>query len=434
MKAKHGLLTGFAGILIAAITFIAACDNLGTGETVDKAALKTAIDSANSAKDGVETSIDGAGIYTTVYWVTEDQLETFNLAISAAQAVYTAASDQTSADAAKTALESATAVFVDQKQYGSLTPPDIYVAGQAGTAIKLWKNNIPVHTINDGNYNWVEDLLVSGANVYLAGSVNDGAGNSVARVWKNGLALYSSLPGGESASVTGINGSDIYVGGIGPADEYNYTGMVWKNGASYFTFPAEDVLTSSLRDMAVSGGNVYSLGLEVTTSQETWLRVYKNSSSTPLYSYTDGDGDGHIQGSALAVIGNDVFIAGTEKIAADKTVIKVWKNDAELYPYPLTTGYNAYPCAMEVIGTDVYVAGWEMLYGNQREFKIWKNGSVLYTLAKGEDVYGADMTILDGDVFTVGTDGVSAKVWRNSSVLYSQQNAEFRRIVVKAAQ
>jgi hypothetical protein len=431
---KKAFVKGLSALLL--LVAIIGCDDLNTltTEEADKTALKTAIDSANAAKSGVVASVDGTEVSTTVYWVTAGQLNTFSTAISAAQTVYdTTTSDQTTVDTAKSTLESATTVFIGQRNYGSLILPDIYVAGQVGTTIKLWKNNISLYTINDGNYNWVEDLLVSGDDVYLTGSVNDGENNSVAKLWKNSSVFYNNLPGGSSGSVIGINGSDIYVGGFGPVDEYHYTGMVWKNGSSYFSFPTTNILTSSLYDMVVSGGHVYSLGSEVNTSQETWLRIFKDSSATPIYSYTDGDGDGHIGGSAMAVEGTDVYIAGTEKIAADKTVIKIWKNGTELYPYPLTNSYDAYPGAMAVSGTDVYVVGTEIISGNQRAFRIWKNGGVLYTLAVGEYAgYGAvDMTIFNGDIFTVGTDGVSAKVWRNETVVYSQQNVEFRCIIVK---
>ena len=90
---------------------------------VDKAALQTAITTANSAKDGVVTSVDGTDVAQGTYWVTTDVMSTFEAAITTAQGVYDKA-EATAEEVSKavTDLNAATETFNQAKQEGTKAP------------------------------------------------------------------------------------------------------------------------------------------------------------------------------------------------------------------------------------------------------------------------------------------------------------------------
>ena len=90
---------------------------------VDKAALQTAITTANSAKEGVVTSVDGTDVAEGTYWVTTDVMSTFEAAITTAQGVYDKA-EATAEEVSKavTDLNAATETFNQAKQEGTKAP------------------------------------------------------------------------------------------------------------------------------------------------------------------------------------------------------------------------------------------------------------------------------------------------------------------------
>ena len=90
---------------------------------VDKAALQTAITTANSAKEGVVTSVDGTDVAQGTYWVTTDVMSTFEAAITTAQGVYDKA-EATAEEVSKavTDLNAATETFNQAKQEGTKAP------------------------------------------------------------------------------------------------------------------------------------------------------------------------------------------------------------------------------------------------------------------------------------------------------------------------
>jgi uncharacterized repeat protein (TIGR02543 family) len=89
-------------------------------DPVDKTALQTALNAANTAKTGVTASADGTDVSTAAFWVTQDQLTAFNAAIAAAQAVYdNADANQAAVNSAATMLGTAAAAFTAQKQAGT---------------------------------------------------------------------------------------------------------------------------------------------------------------------------------------------------------------------------------------------------------------------------------------------------------------------------
>jgi hypothetical protein len=118
--ALRALLCVFAAVMALVVV---GCDNPSGGSNggaVDKTALAAAIVMANSAKDGVFTSEDGADVTTDKQWVTQAVKDVFTAAIATAQGVHdNAAATQAQADSAKTTLDAAVGIFNDAKSDGT---------------------------------------------------------------------------------------------------------------------------------------------------------------------------------------------------------------------------------------------------------------------------------------------------------------------------
>jgi hypothetical protein len=136
-------------LTIAAALIFLGCDNLngGGGAPADKTALNNAISAANAAKEGVEVDTDGTHIPAEKVWVTQEVMDSFNNAISAAQAAANdAGASQGDVDSAAGALTTATTVFNNSKKNGTLRPID--------TAIKMAKDakeGVEVDPVIDGD-------------------------------------------------------------------------------------------------------------------------------------------------------------------------------------------------------------------------------------------------------------------------------------------
>jgi len=107
-------------MLIFAISATLSCEDILGDTDVDTTALQEAIASAKNEKSGVLTSADGEDVAAGTYWVTNIQMNTFNSAISSAEAAFMSASNQSSVNSATTALKSAINIFKGQKKSGTM--------------------------------------------------------------------------------------------------------------------------------------------------------------------------------------------------------------------------------------------------------------------------------------------------------------------------
>jgi putative cell wall-binding protein len=96
-----------------------------TTSTVDPSALSAAITDATVAKTGISESADGTDIDPAIQWVTPEVMQTFNAAITSAQATFDGAPTQPQVDAAVMRLSDAIAAFEAAKAPGTfvLEPP-----------------------------------------------------------------------------------------------------------------------------------------------------------------------------------------------------------------------------------------------------------------------------------------------------------------------
>ena len=135
--------------------------------------------------------------------------------------------------------------------------------------------------------------------VYAAGYEQNGAGTSVAKVWKNGTAT-PALTGGTSnavATALAVMGGDVYVAGREVNAAGRNVAKVWKNGAAT---PALTNGTSGAvaNALAVVGGDVYAAGYERNAAGNIVAKVWKNGTAVP--SLTEGTSDAAVNAIVLA--------------------------------------------------------------------------------------------------------------------------------------
>ena len=122
-KAVHWTAGITALIVVITIGFVAlsltGCDDGDNTDLLDYTALDTAISSANAAKAGVTISANGADVGTTVQWVTQAQMNTFNNAIDAAEIVRSNATTQAQIDNAVSTLNAVVVTFNNAKKAGT---------------------------------------------------------------------------------------------------------------------------------------------------------------------------------------------------------------------------------------------------------------------------------------------------------------------------
>ena len=109
-----------------------------------------------------------------------------------------------------------------------------------GTTAKLWKNGVST-ILNDAptGFSRANDVFVSGNDVFVVGDKFITKNQSIAMLWKNGVAknLTNGSSGASSRSVY-VSGDDVYVCGYDETtpNEFgfftSYNGKIWKNGVS----------------------------------------------------------------------------------------------------------------------------------------------------------------------------------------------------------
>jgi hypothetical protein len=342
----------------------------------DKNVLGAAIGAAKTAKDGVVVSVNGGGLFSTVYWVTSGQLSAFTGAISAAEAVYDdAGANQEAVDAAVTALQTALGTFNSQKQPGLKV---LYIAGiyvQNGSPkAAYWKGAVR-YELPSGGMPGIRGFAFVGSDMYIAGFDDSGP-----CYWKNGircsLPIASGGSGGSAQSIT-VLGSDVYIAG----HYYTSGACYWKNGVRTDLGAA----FSFAWDIEVSGSDVYIAG-DVDNHACYW----KNGTKFDL---PDG-GANFSYAHAAAVSGSDLYITGVYYNGS--IVACYWKNGIK---YDLSGNYAA---ALAVLGGDIYILG---AYESGGLYKpcYWKNGARTALSVPGPANGHASAIAFDGgDVYITG--------------------------------
>ncbi|MDR3172211.1 MAG: FIVAR domain-containing protein [Treponema sp.] len=214
----HGVLAGFAVLLLAAIFTFTGCpidpDPGPENPTVDKAALTAAINAANTAKSSVVVNTAAGNVSLGTNWVTEAEMTALTTAITAAEAVKDKAdATQTEVDNATTALTTATSAFNTAKKDGTSTGStagDKASLEAAITAANTAKSSVAIDT-NAGNVplgtKWVTEAEMTAFNTAIisAEAVKNNADATPAEVNNAITALTTATSAFNTAIKTGNN-------------------------------------------------------------------------------------------------------------------------------------------------------------------------------------------------------------------------------------
>jgi hypothetical protein len=288
-------------------------------------------------------------------------------------------------------------------------PPDVYVAGfeindSNSYIAKYWKNGTPV-VLGAGTYgSWVNSIVVSGSDVYAAGTEGSADGD-VAKYWINGVAVTLSAPGvsNEACTVLSIfvDGNDVYAAGVCQG-----VGQYWKNGVSVALTDAANY--GEAWSIVESGGDVYVGGWQYVTTQIDATHTYtapvamlwKNGVRTEL-----SDPLAYGIAHSIFLSGGDVYLAGNtcqENQPPGCDLVTYWKNGT---PVVLPGQNPSGGTSIFVSGEDVYVAGdYQYGIGSNNIGDLWKNGT-LTPLTTGPSA--ANQVVVSGsDVYVAGANTV----------------------------
>ena len=269
---------------------------------------------------------------------------------------------------------------------------DVYLLGGTNSVYCYWKMEQPqTPTLLEGG-NGHAIAVSSNGDVYVGGEQRAGDNDPLLPCyWKNGQKVSLSvdypyeLRGGEVEDIA-ISGDNVYiVGGLfGSSNELHSSAVYWKNGQQ-ITLAHNQGYPSSI---AVSGNDVYvcnggSDGSGIIEEDGNAFAVYwENGRQITLTQHRDGYDD-YIP-SGIAVYGSDVYVCGyffrpmiynysgsgsgstTGETVRWKAVY--WKNGQLI-----TLAQNAVATGIAVHGNDVYVCGY-MYSGSGTLAVYWKNG------------------------------------------------------------
>jgi hypothetical protein len=307
--------------------------------------------------------------------------------------------------------------------------PDVYVAGfeinDSDLHIaKYWKNGAPVVLGAGTDGSWANSIVVSGGDVYAAGTEGSADGD-VAKYWINGVAVTLSAPGVPSEACTVlsifVDGNDVYAAGVCQG-----VGQYWKNGVSVALTDAANY--GEAWSIAESDGDVYVAGWQYVTTQIDSTHTYtapvamlwKNGVRTEL-----SDPLAFGVGFSMFLLGSDIYVAGNtcqENQSPPCSVATYWKNGT---PVVLTTQTDTNATSVFASGSDVYVAGnYTYGIGSNNIGDLWTNGTLTQlttvpsaanqVVVSGSDVYIAGASTVAGNetagyfkngFFTPVTDG-----------------------------
>lgn len=261
---------------------------------------------------------------------------------------------------------------------------DVYVAGYEEDAPMLWKNGEPTKLSHKGLGGIATAVFVSGNDVYVAGleCVYDGGQDQndpsryVGVFWKNGIiSRFTDLAGKADLEVNDlfVSGSDVYLVG---QDKFGAqpSAMLWKNGIADPLSDGSKFARAS--SVFVSGNDVYVVG-RVSKTATLW----KNGVAEKLT-----DGSKFAQASSVFASGNDIYIVGTEE-RDSKRVVMLWTKRGESGRWEskdITDGSKeAVASSVYVIDNHIYIVGYE------RKENSTLNIAMLWTKAADSDTWEA---------------------------------------------
>jgi len=422
----------------------------------DKTALGAVLAAANSAKESVVVSVNGTDVLTTVYWVTQGQMDSFTSAIATAQAFYDADdADQSMVNSARIALVAATTVFNGQKQFGTKTDGtqdtsyDVYIAGGYSNGAEsipcYWKNDVKTDLPLTTGYfrGWAEKIIIDGNDIYVLGNVDDD-NRSVGCYWKNGV--ISLIPNNGGTMDMAVLNGDLYIAGAYETQEGNYPfPCYWKNGIKTDLTIPEGGYDGWASTISVYGNSVYITGAYSLAGWSYPMICYwSNGARNDLITAPPTEGYNIYD---IAVSESGVIIVGTTSWSYPRTPW-YWKNNFNNLSVP--AGSDTIPWSIALSNNDVFIAGFydNGHLSNRKTWACyWKNGE-LVTLPDnddGRDGFAHAISVVGNDVFIAGSVDVfndfnggnstsTACYWKNGTLIELSSNASANGIFVVARQ
>ncbi len=239
--------------------------------------------------------------------------------------------------------ESASDLIVSVAYGVAMDGNEVYACGYGknsnGKWIAAYWNGGHVTPLSDGlKEAFSYDIEVKNNIVYVVGNIVSESGLKSACIWKNGV-LTELTDGSYFASAQSIfvEGNDVYVAGFEDSDTKTIA-KVWKNGIA-MPLSANESYAQSIK---VVNGVVYVVGWEHINNIDQAV-LWKNGVPTYL---TNGDRPGIAVD--LCVKGDDIYVVGKEADEVkDLARIKVWKNGESMTLTPDTE--NAYATGIVVV-------------------------------------------------------------------------------------
>ena len=261
---------------------------------------------------------------------------------------------------------------------------DIYLSGSS----KYLKNNVAFDLESVSGFSSSGNLIdVQGGNVYSAGNISR-TSQRIAAYWKNGQ--INLLEPSNSASFSNVedisvSGNDVYaVGSVTQYSPFYYYKCYWKNGvrttldgsnySGSFSQPTSSVMKIDKGDVYIASQNYYNIYKPVYWKNGVMQNL---SFSLPINS---------VDINCIDVENNDVYIAGLALDVNNTRIGFYWKNN---------TFHRIEGCetifAIDVLGSDVYAAG-----KTATGMAYWKNGQKT-DIAFGNSV--TNIQVVNNDVY-----------------------------------
>lgn len=208
------------------------------------------------------------------------------------------------------------AVFVKDK--------DVYVAGSYAPAVAnatqqavIWKNGEMIKVGSSGIYTKLNDIFVSGNDVYVVGYERGKVGTQ-SKYWKNGVETTLSQPSNTTyARGIWVDKGDCYIIGYADVDPTRSI-KLWKNAVSKNLLSGSTLMQGT--GITVDNDNVYAVGHQSVGGKFVPL-VFKNNEQMPIQHSTSG----HSSAFAVQVSDDKVYVLGTEHNNGERNYV-IWEN------------------------------------------------------------------------------------------------------------
>lgn len=263
---------------------------------------------------------------------------------------------------------------------------DIYVCGVSTSFTPAyWKNGVIVNLPITAGYNQgsARSIVVSGSDVYVAGSDQVNGSRSLPKLWKNGAIVPVSLSTGNISNglpvvlgilyAVAVSGTDVYLAGSQSPFSGNQVVTYWKNGVP---IPLSDGTTvGEATGLFLSGSDVYVSGYVQGTGQRTY---WKNGTAVPIT----------VPSNSTSFVGRGIYVSPAGDVyecGEYQNLAKFWKNGVMTDLSTTTAGNSNFESAFSITGTgtDVYIAGNAIGKGTG----YWKNGNFT-ALPSAQFAYG----------------------------------------------